>query len=97
VASVSSLNEIVLFEVPDRTLANRLCELLSSTRLAWVDHGQAVVVGAALGSDPTDLAQLLRGVEAWITAEGLVAIRFEVDGRIYALQRPSAAPTTTAV
>ena len=95
-ASTSSLNEIVTFEVPDRISANRLCALLSSTRLAWVDLGEGAIVGAVLGSDPADLAQLLRGVETWITVEGLMAIRFEVDGRTYALHRRASDRSTTA-
>jgi hypothetical protein len=91
----TSLNEVVMFELPDGTLAERLCALLSPTRLAWVDTGEAVVVGAVLDSDPADLAQLLRGVETWITAEGLMAIRYEVDGRTYALHRRVPARSTT--
>jgi len=88
----SSLNEIVLFEVPTRSGATQLLAELSSSRLAWLERGDEVsVVGVLLNPDDGDLARLLRSVEAWVEQGGLLAIRFEVDARTYVLQ-----PTLTA-
>jgi hypothetical protein len=88
----SSLNEIVLFEVPARSGATQLLAELSSSRLAWLERGDEVsVVGVLLNPDDGDLACLLRCVETWVERRGLLAIRFEVDGRTYVLQ-----PTLTA-
>jgi hypothetical protein len=87
-----SLNDILLFEVPARSGATQLLAELSSSRLAWMERGDDVsVVGVLLNPDDGDLACLLRSVEAWVERRGLLAIRFEVDGRTYVLQ-----PTVTA-
>ena len=81
-----SLNEIVLFELPAQTGAVQLLDLLSSSRLAWLERGDEVSVGVLLNPDEHDLASLLRTVEAWLVQRELLAIRFEVDGRTYVLQ-----------
>jgi hypothetical protein len=44
------------------------------------------LVTARLRSRSTDLAVLLRDVEAWVEEESLCAIRYEVDGREYVIQ-----------
>jgi hypothetical protein len=90
--SATSLNEIVLFELPARSGATQFLAELSSSRLAWMERGDEVsVVGVLLNPDDGDLACLLRSVETWVERHGLLAIRFEVDGRTYVLQ-----PTLTA-
>ena len=82
-----SLNDIVLFEVPTRSGATELLAELSSSHLAWIERGDEVsVVGVLLNADDGDLACVLRGVETWTEKRGLLAIRFELDGRTYALQ-----------
>jgi hypothetical protein len=87
----SSLNEIVLFEIPARR-ATQLLAHVSSNRLAWLERGDDVsVVGVLLNPDDGDLASLLRSIESWVEQRGLLAIRFEVDGRTYVLQ-PSSIP-----
>jgi hypothetical protein len=93
----SSLNDIVLFEVPSESGASLLRAELSSTRLAWLEDGDDLsVVGALLNPNDDDLACLLRTVEKWIEQHGLLAIRFEVDGATYVLQPALAATADTA-
>jgi hypothetical protein len=83
----SSLNDIVLFEIPARSGATQLLAELSQSRLAWMERGDEVsIVGVLLNPDDGDLASLLRSVETWVEQRGLLAIRFEVDGRTYVLQ-----------
>ena len=89
-----SLKEIVLFELPDRLLAERLLARVMPGRIAWLETGGGLSrVGVLLNTNVDDLALLLRGVQAWLSHSGLLAIRFEVDGRTYALE---AAPSAVA-
>jgi hypothetical protein len=83
----TSLDEIVLFELPTQEASESLVMHLGQTRLAWLqsDEGGSVV-GVLLNPDDGDLALLLRRVEAWVDQSGFAAIRFEVDGRTYVLE-----------
>ena len=82
-----SLEEIVLFELPTDLSAYQLLKHFESSRLAWLQNGDASsVVGAVLTPDVTDFAELLRDVQAWLYRSRLQAIRFEVDGRTYVLE-----------
>ena len=82
----------MIFELPTRRLAEGLLAQLSPKRFAWIQSDEnASVVAALLNPDQLDLAVLLRAVQSWLSATGLVAIRFEVDGRPYVLD---AAPHT---
>jgi len=93
----SSLNEIVLFEIPPRSGATQLLAELSTTRLAWMERGDDIsVIGVLLNPDDGDLACLLRTVEAWVEQRGVLAIRFELDGRTYVLQPVLTAQANTA-
>jgi len=93
----TTLNEIVLFEVPARSGATQLLAQLSTSRLAWMERGEEVsVIGVLLNPDDGDLARLLREVEAWIDNRGPIAVRFEVDGRAYVLQPVFAKHANTA-
>ena len=88
--SGSQLNELVLFELPSTSAAQRLLSELASERLAWLQDGdEAAVVGALLSPDSLDFARLLRDTRAWLERSGLGAIRFEVDGRTYVLEARS--------
>ncbi len=42
------------------------------------------------------MAALLRTVQAWVAKQGLLAIRFELDGRSYALEPGVAAQVPAA-
>jgi hypothetical protein len=91
-----SLTDLVLFEIPGRTGASQLLAELSASWLAWMERGDHVaVVGVLLGADDAGLAVLLRNVEAWAGRHGLLALRYEVDGKTYVLQ-PALAHSSTA-
>ena len=76
----------MIFELPTRRLAEGLLAQLSPKRFAWIQNdGDAAVVAALLNPDHLDLAVLLRAVQSWLPSTGLVAIRFEVDGKPYVL------------
>ena len=93
----SSLNDIVLFEVPGQSRATELLAEVSSSRLAWMEQGDDVsVVGVVLNPNDDDLACLLRSVEKWVEQRRLLAIRFEVDGATYVLQPSFTANANTA-
>jgi hypothetical protein len=82
----TELNELVFFEIPGFDLAARLCERVGSDRLAWVQSGDGIRrVAVLIQPEEGDLAALLRTVELWVAEHGLVAIRFELDGRLYVL------------
>ena len=84
--SDTSLNELVFFEIPGVELAAQLCDEVGSERLAWVQTGGSMRrVAVLIQAEEGDLAAILRTVERWVAGHGLVAIRFEVDGRTYVL------------
>ena len=77
----------VYFEVPEFPEAARLTRRLGQTRTAAVLGDDPYVVTAAFSSaEPSDLATLLREVEAWVEEESACAIRFMVDDRVYVLE-----------
>jgi len=76
----------VHFEIPDLAAAVRLTRRLGERwTVSLQDHRDINLVSVALRPDPSDLAVLLRNVEAWVTQESLCAIRFAVDGRDYVM------------
>jgi hypothetical protein len=98
VPSTSSLDEVILFEISGFEQALELCELLARERLAWMESRDDLRRVAALlrPGEEDDLAALLRTAEGWVAERGLVAIRFEVDGRAYLLAAaPAIAPTVS--
>jgi hypothetical protein len=78
--------EQVCFELLDFAAAARLMRRLSADRSAALLFEEPYVVAAAFQTGPSDLATLLRDVEAWVAEESLCAIRFMLDGRIYVLR-----------
>jgi hypothetical protein len=84
--SLGASLDIVLFELPSRFWAERLLLQVHDARVAWLEPDEdAAVVGIFLHGDPADFARLLRQVQEWVGRAGLVAIRFQVDGRMYVL------------
>jgi hypothetical protein len=75
----------VHFEVIEYAAAVRLTERLGQTWTAGLLGGEPYVVAAAVSSEPSDLAALLRAVEAWVAEESLYAIRFMLDNEIHVL------------
>jgi hypothetical protein len=87
--SETPLDEIVLFELPSKYFAEQLLLSALSERVAWLQIGDAAsIVGVLLMPDELDLARLLREVQTWLDRSGLLALRFEVDGRAYVLEAP---------
>jgi hypothetical protein len=77
--------EQVCFELLDFRAATRLVQRLGAERSAALLFDEPYVVVAAFQDEASDLASLLRDVEAWVAEESLCAIRFMLDGRIYVL------------
>jgi hypothetical protein len=87
--STPSPDEIVFFELPSNVDAEQLLLDTLSDRVAWLRCGdEASIVGVLLAPEELDLARLLRRVQSWLQTSGLLALRFEVDGRTYVLQAP---------
>ena len=85
-----TLDDVVLFEVGETQEALWLCDFLRGERAVWLyDRGDERFVAAIVSTEPSDLATLLRSVEAWAFDRGLLGIRFELDGRAYALRARS--------
>jgi hypothetical protein len=77
----------VHFEVTDFATAVRLTRRLGHERMvALLQDDDLNIVSTELRPEPSDLAVLLRSVEAWIVEESLCAIRYLLDGQIYVLQ-----------
>ncbi len=93
----SPLTEIVLLEIPARSGASELLELLSKSRLAWMEgNTEIAVVAVLLNPDDGDLGRLLRTVESFVARRGLLALSYVVDGRTYVLQPSLNAQTSAA-
>jgi hypothetical protein len=93
----TELNEVVFFEIPGFDRAMQLCELVGSERLAWVQNGEGIRrVAVLIQSEEGDLAVLLRLVERWVAEQGLLAIRFELDGCMYVLESGESAWSSAA-
>jgi hypothetical protein len=85
--STPALDEIVLFELPSNEHAEQLLLDALSDRVAWLRCGdEASIASVLLAADELDLARLLRRVQYWLETSGLLALRFEVDGRMYVLE-----------
>jgi hypothetical protein len=86
--TTSGTHDQVHFEVADFAAAVRLTRRLGRAWLVSLMHEEQEVnvVTAAVLSEPSDLAALLREVEAWVEEESLCAIRYLLDGRMYVLE-----------
>jgi hypothetical protein len=81
--------EVVVFEIPRGAV--HLRQRLLAERPAWIEARDGrTFLGARLGSDPGDLAALLRTVEAWVVERGFERVAFELGGRPYTLRAQSA-------
>jgi hypothetical protein len=83
---MESVSEQVCFELLDFSAAARLVQRLGPERSAALLFDEPYVVVAAFQPEASDLAALLRDVEAWVAEESLCAIRFMLDGEIYVLE-----------
>jgi hypothetical protein len=83
----SSIDEVVLFEVRGFEDATQLCRRLAGDWFAWVQSEDGYrSVAVLLDSESGDLAGLMRMVQQWLLEHGGDTIRFELDGRRYALE-----------
>jgi hypothetical protein len=84
---MTELADLVHFEIADLAAAVRLTRRLATRWTVSLQERRDInLVTARLRARSTDLAVLLRDVEAWVEEESLCAIRFEVDGREYVIQ-----------
>jgi hypothetical protein len=83
----SSIDEVVLFEVRGFEDATELCRRLAAQWFAWVQSEDGYrSVAVLLDPRGSDLAGLMRTVQGWVHEKGGDSIRFELDGRYYALE-----------
>lgn len=81
------IDEIVLFEVRGFDDATQLCRRLAEDWFAWVQSEDGYrSVAVLLDPRAGDLAGLMRTVQQWALEQGGDTIRFELDGRRYALE-----------
>jgi hypothetical protein len=86
------LDDVVLFELPVYADVDELSERIRPRWRGWTRREDDLwLVTAELEPDPSDLALLLREVEAFVADEGLHAIRFSLDGRFHVLEAPALA------
>ena len=75
------------FELAGAASAVRLTRHLELTwKVSLHERRDVNLITANFRDDPSDLALLLRQVEAWVEQESLCAIRYELDGREYVLE-----------
>jgi hypothetical protein len=81
------LRETVVFELPSFVDVKAFCDRLGGRwlRTAAMDGGQVWLITAAFEADATDLAALLREVEAYVADAGLHALRYCIDERFYVM------------
>jgi hypothetical protein len=80
------IDEVVLFEVCGFEDATQLCRRLAGEWFAWVQSEDGYrSVAVLLDPRAGDLAELMRTVQQWALEQGGDTIRFELDGRRYAL------------
>lgn len=87
----SGLNDLLVFELPDLDLATELTKRLEDYWACTLheDLGVAVVTAFLDADDDSELAPLLRRVEAFVAARSLGAIRYWLDRRAYILEAGS--------
>jgi hypothetical protein len=83
----SLLNEVVVFEVRGFEDATQLCRRLAGDWFTWVQSADGYrSVAVLLDLTAPDLAGLMQTVREWALERGGSTIRFELDGRSYALE-----------
>jgi hypothetical protein len=86
-------NAIVLFEIPEFMELDEFLERIRPRWPGWTrDDEEVHVVAAEVVGEPSELAELLREVEAYVSDAELLAIRYWVDGRPYVMTAPVREP-----
>jgi hypothetical protein len=84
---VYELDDLVLFELPVYADVDALSSRVRPRWRGWTRREDDLwLVAAEVDEDPADLATLLREVEAFVADEGLLAIRFCLDGRFHVME-----------
>jgi hypothetical protein len=84
---VYELDDLVLFELPVYADVDALSRRVRPRWRGWTRREDDLwLVAAEVDVDPADLATLLREVEAFVADEGLLAIRFCLDGRFHVME-----------
>ena len=93
VSDDSTLDEKLVFELPDFDLASELAMRLAQRWPCSIqeDLGLASVSVFLLPDGDGELAQLMRQVESWVAYRSLGAIRYWLDNRDYILEAGYAA------
>jgi hypothetical protein len=77
-----------VFELPCLTHAMELFHELESTWNGWIENGLDGTFVVVLAPERIgELNELMSRVERWITEQEFLAIRFQLDGRAYIVQR----------
>jgi hypothetical protein len=83
------MSNVVRFELPAYADADAFCARIRSR---WPGtrrlDGDVWCISARVRRSDSDLALLLRAVEAYVADVGLQAIRYELDGRWYIMDEP---------
>ena len=81
------MSNVVRFELPAYADVGELCARI---RPRWPGaanrEGDVWCVTARVRSTKNDVARLLRAVESYVAYAGLLAIRFQLDGRFYVME-----------
>jgi hypothetical protein len=84
------LNDLVFFELPTCADTASFYARIRPRWQGWTTGDDDVwLVAAEVAVDDTDLALLLREVEAYVAETGLHAIRYWLDGRAHIMEAPA--------
>ena len=81
------MSDVVLFELPERSLADTLARRLEDSWVVWTaeEDDDVCILGVELRPTPDDMAFLLRAVATWAREQSLLDVPFLLDGRAYGL------------
>jgi hypothetical protein len=91
------ISDVVRFELPAYVGVDDLCAHIRPRWGGTIKFEQDVwYVSARVRRSESDLAALLREVEAYVAEAGLQAIRYQLDGRFYVMEARMPEPAAAA-